>query len=294
MPYNILFPTPTPESLLAEGSLCPTHQPTDRSPYDLIDLGPHSTRNSPRSFSPPPSTASAAISVDNYDPRSRRRIFNDPLTLQALANLRIRQSDLYFPVAEDLAPIAGDKVFYKDRLVERSLRLADAVRAERGRLMRETAGPAPIPDPPPRYALRPSTTKSSALPMRPEEQPTPAVLRAREIEEHLLRARRERVMEKERRHERSVQLLEIERQRGQELQREANVEKRERSHVFNEKVRKEQMERILEYEAGGTDRRARTDGVQREGKKARLQRTIGERFAAKSQIFAPVTFAESD
>jgi hypothetical protein len=63
------------------------------------------------------------------------------------------------------------------------------------------------------------------------------VQRAREIEEQLLRDRREDVCERERRHEGTLQRLELERQRGQEMHRELNLEKRERSQLFIEKAR---------------------------------------------------------
>jgi hypothetical protein len=230
------------------------------------------------------------VSVENYDPKSRHRIFNDPATIQALSNLRIRPSDLYFPTAEDLAPIAGDKLFFKDRLIERSLRLAEAVRAERNRLLREGESAPEIERNDVTFSTRPFTTKGRRAPLRPEEQPTPAALRAREIEEQLLRGKRQLVTERERRHERSLQLLERERQREQEQQREANLEKRERSQIFNERIRQQQIQRIWDYEAGAGGRRSRAREI---GGKARLPRPIGGQLSTKSQIFAPITFPES-
>jgi hypothetical protein len=229
--------------------------------------------------------------VENYDPKSQRRAFTEPLTLQALANLRIRQRDLYFPVAEDLAPIAGDKLFYKDRLVERSLKLAEAVRAERARLLREAAEPPPAPEPSLHCSQRPFTAKCRGLP--PEERPTPAVLRAREIEEQILEEKRQLVLERERRHERSRQLLELERQRGIEMQKEANLERKERSQLFNERVRQQQIQRIWDYEAGVVGRRSRMEGVHPEGGlMPKMRKGIGSKFGTKSDIFSPMTFPE--
>jgi hypothetical protein len=125
--FSLPFPPPTAESLLGMNYV----RPKWRSPYDAID----SVVTKNRSVSPP-----ARVSVENFDPRSQDRIFNESFTLQALANLRVRERDLYHPVAEDLAPITGDKQMYREHLIKRSLQLADAVRIERSRILRESAG----------------------------------------------------------------------------------------------------------------------------------------------------------
>jgi hypothetical protein len=298
MPFSPSSLALTPESFLGGGHLLPARRTEWRSPYDILDSAPHSSMGSPRSFSPPPATTAGLISVENFDPKSQRRIFNEPLTMQALTNLKICQSDLYFPTAQDLARIAGDKTFYRQRLIERSLRLADAVREERARLLREaTEEPAdrrPIQrerSTQTQHGRRPFTSKARVELF--QEKLTPAVQRAREIEEQLLRDRREDVFEREKRHERTLQRLELERQREQELQRELNMEKREKSQLFNEKVRQSQIQRIWEYEASVHGRRAGGQEAQPQPiAKSRLPKSF-ETFRTKSQIFAPITFSET-
>jgi hypothetical protein len=101
------------------------------------------------------------------------------------------------------------------------------------------------------------------------------------------------VVEREPPHERSLLLLELERQREQELHREANLWKRERSQLFNERVRQQQIQRICDYEAGAPGLKLRGDSAHREGRRAPVRKTIGSRLVTTSQIFAPITLAET-
>jgi hypothetical protein len=124
------FAAVTTESLLT--NRIPVRHPRHRirSPYDIID------GDDP--LNPLPFSPNDIISVENYDPRSSVRTFNDEFTLQALQNLKIRPCDLYFPATEDLLRIAGDTFLYRDRLIDRALRLAQTVQTERKRLILET------------------------------------------------------------------------------------------------------------------------------------------------------------
>jgi hypothetical protein len=129
---------PTSESLLSANHDFVNPHRQWRSPYDLIDAIPGlSSIYSPRSVSPPPPSTTKLIGIDNYDPRSPQRVFTDPLTIRAVHNLKIRQCDVFFPTDEDLARIQGDRAFYRDRLIERALRLAGDVRLERQRIIQE-------------------------------------------------------------------------------------------------------------------------------------------------------------
>jgi hypothetical protein len=91
------------------------------------------------------------IGIDNYDPRSPQRVFTDPLTIRAVDNLKIRQCDVFFPTEDDLARIQRDRAFYRDRLIERALKLAGDVRMERRRILQELSKsekpPSPVSEP---------------------------------------------------------------------------------------------------------------------------------------------------
>jgi hypothetical protein len=118
----------------------------------MIDIIPGlSSIYSPRSASPPPPSRTKLIGIDNYDPRSPQRVFTDPLTIRAVDNLKIRQCDVFFPTDEDIARIQGDRAFYRDRLIERAIRLAGDVRAERQRIVQEFSKsekpPSPVSEP---------------------------------------------------------------------------------------------------------------------------------------------------
>jgi hypothetical protein len=118
-PRVSVFPAITTESFLNSRNPLITPRNRTRSPYDI---DPHN---------------SEAISVENYDPRSQTKTFEDEFTVRALQNLRIRARDLYFPGPEDLLQIAGDRELYRERLIDRAHRLAAMVHAERDRLILE-------------------------------------------------------------------------------------------------------------------------------------------------------------
>lgn len=81
---------------------------------------------------------SRGISIDNYDPNDRRP-FTDPLTIQAMKNLGIDSSELFYPTTRDLCAYTRDRDMFgvvKNTLTERVKRTAEDVRTERDRLMK--------------------------------------------------------------------------------------------------------------------------------------------------------------
>lgn len=73
--------------------------------------------------------SSNSIGIDNYDPRIPTN-FTDNLTLLAIKNLGIQQSDLFFPTNSALEKINGDKRYFETLLIERALKYRENVRKE--------------------------------------------------------------------------------------------------------------------------------------------------------------------
>lgn len=83
-------------------------------------------------------SSDSIISIDNYDPRTPTN-FTDNLTLSAIKNLGIQQSDLFFPTNTILDKINGDKRYFESLLVERALKYRDEVRKERQKIIEATS-----------------------------------------------------------------------------------------------------------------------------------------------------------
>jgi hypothetical protein len=93
--------------------------------------------------------------------------------------------------------------------------------------------------------------------MSPSEMKLKEVIEpVRETEKQQLEEKQKLVMEGERRQERVLQALKTERQREIETQKEITNEKR---NPFMERARKEQMQRIVEFEGGTTRGKGKGD-----------------------------------
>ena len=75
------------------------------------------------------------IGIENYDPKIPAE-FTEKLTLEAIENLSIQPSDLFFPTYETLEKInERDKKYYENLLIERALRYREEVRIERNKIL---------------------------------------------------------------------------------------------------------------------------------------------------------------
>lgn len=111
------------------------------SPYDIENnsFAPLKTLSDTDEFFRGTNNSSdSIISVDNYDPRTPTN-FTDNLTLLAIKNLGIQQSDLFFPTNTILDKINGDKRYFETLLVERALKYRDEVRKERQKIIETTS-----------------------------------------------------------------------------------------------------------------------------------------------------------
>ncbi|OHS94112.1 hypothetical protein TRFO_11393 [Tritrichomonas foetus] len=81
------------------------------------------------------SNSNGVIGIDNFDPNIPVT-FTESYTIKAIKRLGIQQTDLFYPTKEEIEKIAGDKNYYKERLIYRANKYLENVRAEREKIIR--------------------------------------------------------------------------------------------------------------------------------------------------------------